>query len=77
MSAEQFFRDTVLAGFINGLWDEESGETAQFEIFEQADERIAPAVRNYISAEGTQHRGALQWEIADGRIVARNLDWGF
>ena len=52
-------------------------ETAQFEILEQTDERTTVRAELYITAVGTLYRGALQWEILGGRIVAKNIDWGY
>ena len=52
-------------------------ETAQFKTLEQSDERTIVRAELYIIAVGTLYRGALQWEIAGGRIVARDLDWGY
>ena len=52
-------------------------ETAQFETIEQTDESTTVRAETYITAVGTLYRGALQWEIAGGRIVARYFDWGY
>ena len=50
-------------------------ETAQFGILEQTNECVIIRAELYLTAEGILSKVALQYEIMDGRIVARNLDW--
>jgi len=57
--------------FLGVIW-----ELAQFEVLHQTGKHATLRAQVYITSYGEIYRGSLQWEILDGRIVAREIDWG-
>jgi hypothetical protein len=63
----------------SGVGDSFAGviwELAQFEVLHQADNNMNVRAEVYITSYGELLRATLKWEIVDGKIVVRDVEWG-
>ena len=61
----------VGASFLGVVW-----ELAQFELMYQEGEHAILRADVYVTTYGVLYSASLQWEIANGRVIAREIEWG-
>ena len=58
--------------FLGIIW-----ELAQFDVlYQTADNHVTMRADIYLISYGNLYHGILHWEIADGRIAERDIEWG-
>jgi len=57
--------------FLGVIW-----ELAQFELLQQTDDYVTLRADVYLTSYADLYRSTIQWEIADGKIIKRDIEFG-